>query len=74
MAATTSVAFTINHIAAVAVPVAFGTIGSINPAIIFWLGAGIAAGSLTLSFLIPRRPSPGNETTLIRRPRVQPAE
>jgi predicted MFS family arabinose efflux permease len=64
MAATTSVAFTINHVAAVAVPVTFGALGMIDPAIIFWLGACVASVSLTCSFLVPRHPAPGHETVL----------
>jgi hypothetical protein len=73
MAATTSVAFTINHIAAVVVPVAFGALGMIDPAIIFWLGACVASISLACSFLVPRHPAPGHETVLVE-PRPQPAE
>jgi Major Facilitator Superfamily len=65
MAATTSVAFTINHVAAVMVPVAFGALGMIDPAIIFWLGACVASVSLTCSFLVPRHPAPGHETVLV---------
>ena len=64
MASTTSVAFTINHVAAVVVPVAFGALGMIDPAIIFWLGACVAAFSLSCSFLVPRHPAPGHETVL----------
>ncbi len=74
MAATAATAFTINHIAAVAIPVTFGLIGSIDYAMIFWLGAGIASISLTLSFLVPQRPAPGNETVLASPPRPAPAE
>jgi predicted MFS family arabinose efflux permease len=74
MAATAATAFTINHIAAVAIPVTFGLIGSIDYAMIFWLGAGIASTSLTLSFLVPQRPAPGNETVLATPPRPAPAE
>lgn len=73
VASTISVAFTINHIAAVTVPVAFGALGMIDPSIIFWLGCGIASVSLTCSFLVPRHPSPGNETTLAV-PKPLPAE
>jgi hypothetical protein len=73
MASTMSAAFTINHIAAVIVPVAFGTLGMINPSIIFWMGACVATVSLSLSFLVPHHPSPGNETVLAN-PRPQPAE
>ncbi len=74
MAATTSVAFTINHIAAVTVPIAFGALGAVNPSIIFWLGTAIASVSLSCSFLVPRHPMPGNETVLAPAVRVQPAE
>jgi hypothetical protein len=73
MASTMSAAFTINHIAAVVVPVAFGALGMIDPAIIFWLGAGVATVSLSLSFLVPRHPAPGAETVLVA-PRPLPAE
>jgi predicted MFS family arabinose efflux permease len=73
MASTTSVAFTINHVAAVAVPVTFGALGMIDPAIIFWLGACVASVSLTCAFFVPRHPAPGNETVLVQ-PRPQPAE
>jgi predicted MFS family arabinose efflux permease len=65
MAATTSVAFSINHVAAVLVPVAFGSLGMIDPAIIFWLGAGVASVSLSCSFLVPRHPALGHETVLV---------
>jgi hypothetical protein len=74
MAATSSVAFTINHIAAVVVPIIFGMIGSINPAIIFWLGTVIASISLTCSFLVPRHPSAGAETVLTASARPVAAE
>ena len=73
MAATAATAFTINHIAAVAIPVTFGMIGTVDYAMIFWLGAGIATVSLCLSFLVPTHPAPGNETVLAT-PRPQPAE
>jgi predicted MFS family arabinose efflux permease len=73
MAATAATAFTINHIAAVAIPVTFGLIGTVDYAMIFWLGAGIATTSLLLSFLVPTQPAPGNETVLAS-PRPQPAE
>jgi predicted MFS family arabinose efflux permease len=74
MAATTSVSFTINHIAAVVVPIAFGALGAVNPSIIFWIGTGIASISLACSFLVPRNPMPGAETVLAPASRPQPAE
>jgi hypothetical protein len=55
------------------VPVAFGTLGMVNPSIIFWMGACVATVSLSLSFLVPRHPAPGHETVLAE-PRPQPAE
>lgn len=64
MAPTAAVAFTINHIAAVVIPVTFGLIWLKNPSFVFMLGAGIATTSLLLSFLVPHDPGPGNETTL----------
>ena len=73
MAATASVAFTINHIAAVVLPVTFGAIGMVNPSLVFWLGVGIATVSFCLSFLVPDQPAPGNET-IFATGRVQPAE
>ncbi len=75
VASTVSVAFTINHIAAVAIPVSFGMIGqNVNYAIIFWLGCAIATTSFCLSFLVPRHPAPGHETTLRPALKLQPAE
>jgi predicted MFS family arabinose efflux permease len=73
MAATASVAFTINHRAAVAIPVSFGMLGAIDYSMIFWLGACIAFTSLMLSLLVPLDPAPGRETVLVR-PQTQPAE
>ncbi|MCG8505329.1 MAG: MFS transporter [Sphingomonadales bacterium] len=61
IAATAGVGFTINHIAAVAIPAAFGFVWLISPALVFLAGAGMAAVSLLLSFNVPTRPEPGNE-------------
>jgi len=73
MASTASVAFTINHIAAVVIPVTFGLLGMGNPSLIFWLGCLIAAASLAFALLVPTGPEPGRETVLDTS-RVQPAE
>jgi predicted MFS family arabinose efflux permease len=70
MAPTAACAFTINHIAAVIIPVTFGLLWLKDPSIVFYLGAGIASTSLMLSFLVPHRPGPGNET--IMKERLQP--
>ena len=71
---TSSVAFTINHIAAVFIPVVFGLLWLKDPAMVFRVGAGIAGASLILAFLVPRHPEPGVETTLRRGERPVPAE
>ena len=73
MASTMSAAFTINHIAAVVVPVAFGALGMIDPAIIFWIGAASQPCRSACSFLVPRHPTLGNETVLAV-PKPLPAE
>lgn len=64
MAPTAGVAFTINHIAAVVIPVLFGLIWLTHPSWVFIIGAGMAGVSLVLSLLIPRDPREGNETLL----------
>lgn len=66
IAPTAAVAFTINHIAAVFLPVLLGLLWVISPAAVFGLAAGMALVSLALSLLIPRHPEPGNETVLSR--------
>jgi hypothetical protein len=62
IAPTAAVAFTINHIAAVFLPVGLGLVWLISPAAVFWCAAGMAVVSLMLSLLIPRTPLPGHET------------
>ncbi|MCA1999733.1 MAG: MFS transporter [Hyphomicrobiales bacterium] len=74
MAPTAACAFTINHIAAVVIPVTFGLLWLKNPSFVFMLGAAIATTSLALSFLVPRHPGPGNETVLVRNPSPAAAE
>jgi MFS family permease len=59
---TASVAFTINHIAAVFIPVVFGLLWMKDPAMVFQVGAAMAGASLVLAFLVPRHPVPGRET------------
>lgn len=61
IAPTAGVAFTINHIAAVIIPAAFGLIWLISPAAVFLIGAGMAAISLILARLIPTDPEKGRE-------------
>lgn len=62
IAPTAAVAFTINHIAAVFLPVLLGLLWLVSPAAVFLLAAGMAAISFCLAMLIPRHPAPGNET------------
>lgn len=64
MAPTAAVAFTINHIAAVALPLPLGLLYDVSPGAVFWIGVGMAVVSLVLSRLIPRWPDKGQETVL----------
>ncbi|WP_299623815.1 MFS transporter [uncultured Tateyamaria sp.] len=73
IAPTAAVAFTINHIAAVGLPVPLGLLWLASPGSVFLLAAGMAATSLMLALLIPRHPVPGYETRLVR-PAPAPAE
>ncbi|MEZ9132602.1 MFS transporter [Vibrio breoganii] len=61
MASTAGVSFTINHIAAVVIPVTFGVIWLTSPALVFVIGAVMAGVSLVLSLNIPAKPTEGNE-------------
>lgn len=78
IAPTAAVAFTINHIMAVVLPVTFGLLWTkTQPAVVFYIGVGIATISLLLSLMVPRHPGPGNETTLSNAKTgtaIQPAE
>ncbi|MEO0633310.1 MAG: MFS transporter [Pseudomonadota bacterium] len=73
IAPTAAVAFTINHIAAVALPIPLGFLWLASPMAVFLLAAGMAAVSLSLAMLIPRHPVPGYETRLTGL-RAEPAE
>lgn len=77
IAPTAGVAFSINHVAAVILPVVFGFLWLISPAAVFLAGAAMAAVSLVLARMVPPRPEEGNETLLpFRRAStsIQPAE
>ena len=67
IAATAGVSFTINHIAAVIIPAAFGFVWLISPAAVFIAGAAMAAVSFLLSLNVPVRPRPGEEVLWGRR-------
>jgi len=62
IAPTAAVAFTINHIAAVGLPVMLGLVWLISPILVFVMAALMALTSLALAFLIPRHPVAGHET------------
>jgi hypothetical protein len=62
IAPTAAVAFTINHIAAVGLPVILGLVWLISPILVFVMAALMALTSLALAFLIPRHPVAGHET------------
>lgn len=68
IAATAGVGFTINHIAAVVIPAAFGLLWLVSPAAVFLSGAVMAVFSLLLSLNVPTAPAPGNEVIVRLRP------
>ncbi|NVK33113.1 MAG: MFS transporter [Rhodobacteraceae bacterium] len=75
IAPTAGVAFTINHIAAVVIPIVFGLIWLISPAAVFLSGAAMAFASLLLASLIPSNPDVGHEVEFWgRKPLQSPAQ
>ena len=66
IASTAGVSFSINHIAAVLLPVILGMLWIISPAMVFIVGALLAVVSLLLSQLIPGMPGQGTETVFSR--------
>ena len=66
MASTAGVSFSINHIAAVILPVMLGLIWVVSPAMVFIIGSLLAICSLALSQLIPVDPDQGLETVFSR--------
>ena len=54
--------FTINHIAAVIIPVLLGLVWLSSPATVFLIGAVFALISLALARMIPLQPQPGHES------------
>lgn len=61
IASTAGVSFTINHIAAVVIPVTFGIVWLYSPAVVFLAGAAMAAVSYLLARQVPDEPGEGNE-------------
>lgn len=74
IAPTAGVSFTINHIAAVFLPVLMGFVWIFSPQLVFLAGAGMAFISLLLARLVPGRPAPGTEVIWNERSTSVPAE
>ncbi|BFU77560.1 MFS transporter [Arcobacter sp. 15-2] len=70
IASASAVSFTINHIAAVVLPVVLGLVWLYSHSLVFLIGSMIAIGSLALSFLIPKNPKIGFETTLAKNKKI----
>jgi hypothetical protein len=68
IASTAGVSFTINHIAAVVIPAAFGFLWLASPAAVFLAGSAMACCSLILALNVPRHPRPGEEVLVGRVP------
>ncbi len=64
IASASAISFTINHIAAVFLPVLLGLVWLYSNSLVFIIGTLIALMSFGFSFLIPRNPEQGFETTL----------
>lgn len=60
IAATASVSFTINHIAAVVIPALLGLLWVVSPSSVFLVGVAFAVLSLICSFNIPSHPTEDN--------------
>ncbi len=67
IAGSTGVAFTINHIAAVFIPVVFGLIWLVSPAAVFLSGTAMAVASLCFALIVPRNPERGREFIWLER-------
>ena len=64
IASSAGVSFSINHIAAIFIPVVFGLIWLYSPSLVFLAGAGMAILSLLLTLNMPAKPTAGNEVLL----------
>jgi len=75
IASTSGVVFTINHIAAIVLPAAYGFLWVISPGAVFLSGAALAGVSLVLARLVPLAPAPDNVALIgPGRVAVEPAE
>ena len=66
IAPTAAVAFTINHISTVFLPIFLGYIWLNSPAYVFFAAAGFSAVSFGLALLTPANPDKGRETVFSR--------
>ena len=64
IASTAGVSFTINHVAAVILPVLLGVVWLTSPRLVFLCGTAFAACSLLLAMLIPQQPAEGREVEM----------
>jgi hypothetical protein len=71
IASASAVSFTINHIAAVFLPFVLGLLWLESHSLVFIIGACVAIISFLLSFLIPKEPSQGYETILVKVDRIK---
>jgi hypothetical protein len=74
IAPTAGVAFSINHIAAVTIPIPLGILWDWSPAMVFLIGSAMAGVALILSLLVPRDPEPGREVVWSRQASYAAAE
>ena len=65
IAPTAAVALSINHIAAIFLPVLLGLLWLVSPAIVFLAAAFLAFLSFLLALLVPKLPIDGNETVMM---------
>ena len=65
IAPTAAVALSINHIAAIFLPVLLGLLWLVSPAIVFLAAAFVAFLSFLLALLVPKLPIDGNETVIM---------
>tara|TARA_B100001079_G_C16383771_1_gene503335 strand:- start:1 stop:1134 length:1134 start_codon:yes stop_codon:yes gene_type:complete len=64
IASNAGLTFTINHIAAVFIPVIFGMIWMYDYSVVFYAGSAMAIASLFMAINIPHKPSPDNEVLI----------
>jgi hypothetical protein len=67
IAPTSGVAFSINHIAAVLLPIPLGMVWDVERSAVFVIGAAMAGVALGLSLLVPHDPQIGNESVFAQR-------